>query len=356
MTERSPLLAFLANPSSVETLDEQGWSLLLAESRSCALLPRLAGVLTKEPLNHMVPRRFFDRLISARREGDALLCDVRRELNYLAKAVEQLSTPVILLKGAAYVASGLPASQGRTFSDVDILVTREHLASAEGALMLAGWKAAPLNSYDQRYYRQWSHEIPPMSHVQRGTTVDLHHSLVMPTCRMKVDSVRMIADAVRIPGSIWWRLRDDDLVLHAASHLLLNSEFDRSLRDLWDIDLLLRHFSQTDADFSQRLLARAMQVGLASVAEQALALCSQFFQTPWRGHRSLQPRGVTMQLIRCAASTRHPDTRPRFQSLADLLLMIRELALRFPPHLLLRHLLHKAVAAVKPPAQMTPSP
>lgn len=356
MADQSPLLYFLANPASVGDLDDEGWSLLFAECRATALLSRAASVLSPEPLDRQVPDRFRHHLISARREGDALMRDVRRELGFLAKAVEAIPRPVILLKGAAYVAAGLPPSRGRTFSDIDILVSREHLAAAESALMMAGWKAAALDAYDQRYYRQWSHEVPPMLHLQRGTTVDLHHSLVMPTCRLRVDSVRMIADAVPIQGSRWWRLRDEDLVLHAASHLLLNSEFDRSLRDLWDIDLLLRHFSEADAGFSCRVLTRADEVGLSRIAVQALALCHHYFRTPIPESAARETRGMAMRLVRCASSTRHPDTRPRFQSLAEGLLMIRELSLRLPPHLLLRHLLHKIAEAAKPPVQMTPRP
>lgn len=101
-----------------------------------------------------------------------------------------------------------------------------------------------------------------MTHLHRGTTIDLHHSLAMPTCRVRVDSARMISDAVPVkPDGFWWRLKDEDIVLHAASHLLLNSEFHRGLRDLWDIDLLYRHFAANATDYPERLLCRAREVG-----------------------------------------------------------------------------------------------
>jgi hypothetical protein len=34
--------------------------------------------------------------------------------------------------------------------------------------MLAGWAATHHDAYDQRYYRQWMHELPPMQPYARG--------------------------------------------------------------------------------------------------------------------------------------------------------------------------------------------
>ena len=95
----------------------------------------------------------------------------------------------------------------------------------------------------------------------------------------------MIDEALLISGEgNRYRLRDEDLVLHAASHLLLNSEFDTGLRDLWDIDILLRHFSTITPDFYQHLLNRADSVGLGKIARRALSLCQRYFATPMPKH------------------------------------------------------------------------
>jgi hypothetical protein len=349
MRSRSPLLDFLTDQESLARLDAEGWSLLFAEARSCGLLPRLACELeARRPVS--MPANGLPQLVAARRQGESLAGDAMRELRHIDKALKGIKarTSVILLKGAAYVAADLPAARGRIFSDIDILVAPEFLAETEGALMLGGWAGRHLDAYDQRYYRQWSHEVPPMMHLQRGTTIDLHHSLVMPTCRIRVDSARMIREAAAIPdGSGWFRLKDEDLVLHAASHLLLNSEFDRGLRDLWDIDILLKHFGKDAPDFTDRVMARAAEVGLAEIARSALTLCHHFFGTPLT-RRMEKARGVVIALLKCAASPRHPDTRPGWQGVADMLLLVRELSLRLPPHLLLRHLWHKTEASLKP--------
>ncbi len=351
MLSQSPLLNFLADHSSAAHLDAEGWSLLLAEARACGVMARVAKVLAQDYpalLSSHAPPQVMPHIIAATRQSDSLANDVQRELSFLSDALAGVGTPTLLLKGAAYCAASLPAARGRIFSDIDLLVAPPFLAQAEAALMLGGWASGKHDDYDQRYYREWSHEIPPMVHLQRGTTIDLHHSLTMPTCRIRIDSRRMIEEAVALPGKgNWFRLKDEDMVLHAASHLLLNSEFDRGLRDLWDIDLLMRHFETTTPNFANWVLVRAEAVGLSRIVRSAFALCHRFFRTPLPG-QALASSSSLMVLLACSANTRHPQTRPRLQGAADQLLFMRELALRLPAHLLVRHLWHKATVRIRP--------
>ena len=351
MPGQSPLLNFLADHGSAADLDEEGWSLFLAEARACGVMARVAKILDQdypELLSSHAPSQVMMHIIAATRQSDSLANDVHRELSFLSVALADVGTPAILLKGAAYCAAGLPAARGRIFSDIDLLVAPSFLPQAEAALMLGGWASGKQDDYDQRYYRDWSHEIPPMVHLQRGTTIDLHHSLAMPTCRIRIDSPRMIEEAVALSGSgNWYRLKDEDMVLHAASHLLLNSEFDRGLRDLWDIDLLMRHFETITPNFADRVLLRAETVGLGQIVRSAFTLCYRFFRTPLPG-QALASSSPLMWLLACSANTRHPQTRPRAQGVADQLLFVRELALRLPAHLLVRHLWHKAFVGFKP--------
>lgn len=350
MPGQSPLLNFLVDHGSAADLNAEGWGLLLAEARACGVMARVAKVLEQDfsvLLSSRAPPQVMTHIIAATRQSDSLVNDVQRELGFLSDALVDVGTPTLLLKGAAYCAAGLPAARGRIFSDIDLLVARPFLPQTEAALMLGGWASGKQDDYDQRYYREWSHEIPPMVHLQRGTTIDLHHSLAMPTCRIRIDSQRMIEEAVALPGKgNWFRLKDEDMVLHAASHLLLNSEFDRGLRDLWDIDLLMRHFGSTTPDFAYRVLARAEAVGLGQMVRCAFSLCYRIFRTPLP-QEAVASRSLLLWLLMCAATTRHPQTRPRAQGVADQLLFVREMALRLPVHLLVRHLWHKATVGLK---------
>lgn len=314
---------------------------MFSEARRTGLLGRVSSSL--ETIEATVPVRLRSHVSSSMVEVAAFQRDVLKELDYIERALAGLGTPVLLLKGACYVRLGLKAAKGRIFSDVDILVSKNMVGHAEAALMLGGWQTGDIDPYDQRYYREWSHEVPPMTNRRRGTTIDLHHALAMPTCRIPIDSDKMVKDAVPIdPSGFWWRLSDEDMLLHAASHLMLNSEFDRGLRDLWDIDLLFREFTGISANFSCSLIERAADVGLEKIVKQALFLARRFFGTPvpdWVIHKQ---GGLFLHFLGRAASTRHLDTKPRWQWVADALLSYREMYMRLPNRLLAVHLAHKA--------------
>ncbi len=349
----SPLLAFLKSGRLPPAMSPQDFSLLLAEARTCGMLGRVAHLLHGEVANtsaSLIPSEFLPQVRGASVQARAFRNDVLRELDFLQAALSKVPSPILLLKGAAYALLDLPAANGRQFSDIDILVPAANIPAAESALMLHGWSTGRLEAYDSRYYREWSHEVPPMTHIRRGTTVDLHHALAMPTCRLPIDSKRMITDAIPANGdNFWWRLRDEDMLLHAAAHLLLNGEFDRALRDLSDIDLLYRHFSDGTPDFAQRLASRAQDVGLDKILNRAAHLARSLFGTPFPEPigRTASIDPVTWLLSR-AATTRHPQTRPSGQQTADALLMLREMYLRLPNDLLAVHLWHKLHALIAP--------
>lgn len=349
MTDRSPLLRFLLDPSAVAAFDAETCSLLVAEARRAGLLSRLACRCKVLGLLPDLPVRTRWQLEAALIQGEAFRQDVQRELSHIASTLARIDTPVLLLKGASYVALGLPAAEGRIFSDIDLLVASPQIASVEAELMLGGWVTGQIEAYDERYYREWSHEIPPLIHLKRGTTIDLHHSLVMPTCRIPINSAAMLAKATPVgDGSRWWRLQDEDLLLHSIAHLLLNGEFERGLRDLWDIDVLLRHFSGSDAAFWGRLDRRAQEVGLRKMLGQALWLARRYFATPIPDHYLPRQRVSLLAVLEHAVKPRHPETRPAAQAIADLILLVREVYLRLPGRLLLVHLIHKLQVSVFP--------
>jgi len=108
-----------------------------------------------------------------------------------------LDPEIILLKGAAYLEAGLPCSQGRTLSDLDLLVRREELPRIEKTLQEAGWESDTEEEYDQRYYREWMHEIPPLKHRFRGLEVDIHHNLLALTGRYRVPAEKLWPPALQ---------------------------------------------------------------------------------------------------------------------------------------------------------------
>jgi len=218
----------------------------------------------------------------------------------------------------------------------------------ERALLAAGWTFSKTEEYDQRYYREWSHELPPLRAPTLPLELDLHHSILPPIGRLKPDAVRLAADAVPVPGTGFRVLRPVDQVLHAAVHLFQDSDCVDKLRDLVDIDSLLRDFSaRLGAQFWDDLLASAATHGLGRPLWYALAFGRTWLATPvpdaaWEAARRFGPPAPSRRLMLTAISRTlgpiHPDAEPTrpYRALAAGL-EFRSLWLRMPPWTLVYH-------------------
>lgn len=219
--------------------------------------------------------------------------------------------------------------------------------------MLAGWVGAQRDPYDQRYYREWMHELPPMRHLRRGTVVDVHHAITPPTSRWCADSEKMRSQAIPLPGRPAVRiLAPADMVLHSATHLFHEGELDNGLRDLVDLDSLLRHFG-AQPGFWDRLVPRAVEVGLARPLYYALRYTKLKLGTPVpdgvaaAAAAAAGPAGPLRVLMDAlfvrALRPKHPSCSGAATRLARWLLYVRGHWLRMPVPLLLYHLTRKAV-------------
>ena len=204
---------------------------------------------------------------------------IRWEVNRIQRALLDVVVPVVLLKGAAYVMAGLPCAQGRLAADVDILVPKEHLTLVEQALRRHGWETVELDDYDQQYYRRWMHELPPLRHRLRGTVVDLHHTILPETSRLKPDPAKLFANALPLEGTPFFVLAPPDMVLHSAAHAFHDGELSNSLRDLLDLHDLLSHFGK-DPGFWEALPGRAQKLDLSRPLFYALRYTQRFLETP----------------------------------------------------------------------------
>jgi len=276
---------------------------------------------------------------------------VRREVAYVRNALARLDTDIVLLKGAAYLIAGLPPARGRVFSDIDILLPFDRLADAEAELRLHGWSTTHHDAYDQRYYRQWMHELPPLRHGARMSVLDVHHAILPRTARLKPDSAKLLAASVPIAGESRLRvLCPIDMVVHSATHLLHNEELSQGLRDLADLDALLRHFG-ADASFWRELPRRAVELDLSRPLFYGLRYAVRFFGTPipenlWRALGVGVPSRVLVSLMD-ALYERALDPVAALDagiatSMARQALYVRGHWLRMPLPLLARHLCVKA--------------
>ncbi len=97
----------------------------------------------------------------------------------LAASVPQFADKIVLLKGAAYVAADFGWADGRTTSDMDVLVDESLLDPLAEALRACGFVTKEgLSEAHCVYFRRWLHELPPLSHRYRRIEIDIHFRLL----------------------------------------------------------------------------------------------------------------------------------------------------------------------------------
>jgi hypothetical protein len=252
----------------------------------------------------------------------------------------------ILLKGAAYVAASLPSGRGRKVADIDVLVPREHLGDAEHALNKHGWHIGALEPYDERYYRDWMHELPPMVHDKRNSVVDLHHAILPLTSRLRPSSERLLDRAIRVEDEVRV-LCPSHMVLHAAAHLFHDGEVSGAVRDVVDLDSLLRTFG-VDASFWPDLVQEARELDLTRPAYYALRYSQRLLDTPIPPEHLAEvskwaPVAPVRLLMDALVERTLTAGASATSSATATALYVRSHWLRMPPFMLARHLLTQSL-------------
>ena len=316
------LIMALRDPATTAALDAAGWNSLIAMARAERLIGTLAFRLDGQAVPEAVRPILADAREDAAREARQAIWEADRARAALAP----IGLPVILRKGTAYAAAGLPAGRGRFIGDLDILVPRDRIDAAADALIAAGWEWVKEDPYDDAYYRRWMHELPPMIHTERDRMIDVHHTVLPLTARPTPDAAAMMADAVLITDGLYM-LSAEDRVCHAVAHLLADGDLQGGLRNLWDIRCLL-----ADVDL-QALEARAARHGIAPHVRQAQRLAAAIYGAGAR--LTLWDRLVRARLL--ARNGWGQETR----KLLVFAFFVRSHWLRMPPLMLVRHLFTK---------------
>lgn len=356
MRTGDPLLSTLRDPAAMTSLSPPQWEAVLARALTSALTPALArgaGTVRDSALPVAVKRQFTGASVLVAHNHRQIMWEVNR----VALVLRGIDAPVILLKGAAYYAAGLPLAEGRYASDVDILVPKDAINIVETALEDAGWESVKQDPYDERYYRQWMHEIPPLRHRERGTYLDVHHTILPESGRLSPDTDRLFEHAEPLspdtapPGAALYTLSPADMTLHAIVHWIQDGDLDQRLRDLVDIHAMLTDFGKRPG-FWGDLMAASRAHGLDRPLYYALTFSHSLLGTEipaeiWQDAQRARPPGPvdrTMRTLVPRAVLPDPLTGPTFGAkLARFLLFVRAHWLRMPPLTLARHLGRKAL-------------
>lgn len=324
------LVDALRDPSSISELDADGWTALLAMARA----EQLIGTLARRLSGLAVPDVVAGILDEARVNAEYQRRSALWEADCARRALADYSDKIVLMKGTAYAAAGLKASEGRHIGDLDIMVAREDLPQVEGALLTAGWEWVKEDAYDDAYYRDHMHELPPLIHKERDRMIDVHHTILPLTARPRPDAPAMLADAVELENGLFV-FGPTGMVIHSAAHLFADGELDGGLRNLWDIHCLLTEFSESDDRFWHSLQRRAQRHGLWGAVHLAARLARNLYQTDippswqiWGNADSFFVRRLTAR----------DEWGRGSRKLTRLAFYIRSHWLRMPPLMLAKHL------------------
>ncbi len=316
----------LAGRALPERADD--WNALIAGARAELLLGSLAYVLATAN----VPSRVALILADARANAEQGQVAALWEAEMARRALAPLGVPVVLLKGTAYAAAKLDAGRGRSIGDLDILVPRDALPRVEAALLGVGWEWVKPDPYDDAYYREHMHELPPLVHRDRDRMIDVHHTILPLTARVRPDAAALMVHSVALADGLRV-LSPPDMVLHAVAHLFADGDLAGGLRNLWDIAQLLEQFG-SDAAFKAKLAGRARLHALEPHLARAQRLSRQLFGD------GPPPATADRIYIRrlLARDGWGRETRPATR----LGFYVRSHLLRMPPAMLARHLWTKA--------------
>ena len=356
------LVQALRDPGTTQSLDAAGWTALIAMARAEQLIGTLAHRLLDENLPAAMARILSDARINAEHQRRTALW----EAECAQRALSDYAGKIVLLKGTAYVAAGLVAGQGRHIGDLDILVAREDLPQVEALLLSkGGWEWVKEDAYDDAYYRDHMHELPPMIHKDRDRMIDVHHTILPLTAGPRPDAAGMLEHSKPLPfrgrigvglvsqtqpsptsptpnpspeGEGLYILSPTDMVIHCATHLIADGDLAGGLRNLWDMHCLLTEFYGTDSNYYAKLQQRATHHQLWPAVHRAARLAEKLYGTEIPKDLNSWNRQDKWFIRRLTA--RDGWGRPT-RKITRLIFYIRSHWLRMPPLMLARHLFTK---------------
>lgn len=272
MSSVQTLIDLLAERRDAASLAPRDWDGVIGVARAEAMLATLACRLESADLPPHVASLFADQRAAAK----VATAQALWEAEMARRSLDPAGVEFVLLKGTAYAAAQLSCAAGRQIGDLDILVPWHDIGRAENLALIDGWEWVKQDAYDDAYYRDHMHELPPLIHKDRDRMIDVHHTILPRTHRATPDALALVGDAVKTPGG-FRVLNPADMLCHCAAHLIADGDLQGGLRNLWDFHCLTRDFAAADPGLWGRLEKRAAMHGLGAAVHRAARLARDIY-------------------------------------------------------------------------------
>ncbi len=336
MSDAMILVRALRDPASIAGLNSADWTTLLTIARAEQLIGTLAMRLQGQDVPASVAAILDDARINAEYQRRTALW----EADCARRALADYDGKIVLMKGTAYVAAGLQAGEGRHIGDLDIMVAQSDLPQVEAMLLReGGWEWVKDDAYDDAYYRDHMHELPPLIHRTRDRMIDVHHTILPLTARPRPDAAGMLGDAISLPPAsgkeALYVFTPTDMVIHCAAHMIADGDLQGGLRNLWDMHCLLSEFAAHDNGFWPALQSRAQHHQLRGAVHMAARLGHKLYGTDIPQSWNIRGNADAF-FVRCITARDGYGRRTR--DFTRLAFYIRSHWLRMPPMMLAQHL------------------
>jgi hypothetical protein len=340
----------LSEPKRVVEFDLSQWQSLIRILRGADLLATFYYLLQRNSLLGSIPPYALKHIESAKIYADRQAHQVRNESKALSLLLAKSDIQPVFLKGAAYVLRQDINHYGRVMSDIDILVKKSQLNAVEDVLQKNDWAESKLDDYDQQYYRKWAHELPPYKHIYRGTSLDIHFTLLPPITGIDIDEVELFANIQETENGKLV-LPPNLLVLHCIIHLFFNEDFSKSLRDVLDIHMLVAQLEATEG--LDGIIALSKSMGFYNELYYALSVRDLVFQTESiKIYQLAMPKNHALtnffvkKILYRAIMPHHDLVFNRWNNVARFIMYIRGHLLKMPVKILIPHMFVKVRRAI----------
>lgn len=341
----------LIQPNCIKHWTKGDWDIAVQQGYATGMLARMYSLLKNSGLSTSIPIELNWHFTSAYKLFCAHKLDVTTEISFINKALSFGNIKPIYLKGAAYQVAEDLCADGRLFVDIDIYVDKSKITEAEQLLKWHGWQGSDLDEHDEKYYRNWMHEIPALTHQTRNMVVDVHHNLIPLTSKIKLDGNTFALNAKKSKVSDELVLDDVDRILHSALHMLLDSEFDKGFRDLSDIDILLKQSSNNNDFFWDSIICRAKELKIERILYYVLKQSKDIFLTPIpeKTFKELEVYKATFVVDKVTnfffsrvLVPKHDSCQLSLHAFSAKMLFLRSHWIKMPIHILVPHLFYKS--------------
>lgn len=298
------------------------WDGLLASAEAEGLAPALGFALRGKAPEGM-PGAIRERLSRQLVESTARQLIFSRELAGLLRHFRVAGLPVIPLKGPVLGETLYPHPALRPSSDLDLLIRRETLLSADGFLQSLGYRrVADAHSWDFDI----AYDRATLYEGAAGVRVDLHWGLVSdPRFSWNEREGLTVWDRairIRVAGEETLGLCPEDLLLHLAVHLAVHHGL-AGLLWYWDLFLIIDRWGDT-LDWKE-VVERASRWRVRAALYFALLgldICFGASAPSWVMAR-VKPRGPRAAAIAWLLRHREAQRRVRLEHVIALLLVDR---------------------------------